>query len=170
MAATSETFTASAFQPMSHGALKRRLKCTPSIDASVVRISSAPRSGSATAASSPMPTVSQAGAAATRARIAAMMARSPASATVWLPGELNGARLTNDGYLDLSRILELVLDPPRDVLRQPDRFLVRDPVAFDDDPDFAAGLERERLRDSVERIGDVLELFEPLHVRLEDVA
>src|SRR5207237_6950579 len=170
IAATSETLTARAFHPMSHGARKRRLKCTPSIDASVVRISRAPRSGWTTAASSPMPTASHAGAAGRRRRIAAMMARSPASATVWLPGELNGPRLTNDGHLDLSRVLELVLDAPCDVFGQPDRLLVRHAVAFADNADLAAGLQGERLRDALERIGDVLELLETFHVGLEDVA
>ena len=43
-----------------------------------------------------------------------------------LPGVVDGARLADDGDLDLARVLELVLDAARDVLRQPDRFLVGD--------------------------------------------
>src|SRR5438445_7391435 len=171
IAATSLTLTASAFQPTSAGALNRQSKCTPSTSASVVRISSAPRSGAATAASSPGPACSQAGASGRRARIRAIRPRSPTAATVAaLTGVLNGAGLPDDGDLDLPRILQLVFDAPRDVLREPHRLLVRHAVAFDDDADLAAGLEGERLRHALERVRDVLQLFEPLHVRLEDVA
>ena len=43
-------------------------------------------------------------------------------------------------------------------------------LALDHDADFAAGLERERLRDALERVGDAFELLEALDVGLEDVA
>ena len=46
----------------------------------------------------------------------------------------------------------------------------RDLLALDQDADLAARLQRERLRDALERVGDPLELLEPLDVRLEDVA
>src|SRR5829696_3730093 len=134
----------------------------PSTSVSVVRISSAPRSGSATAASSPIPTASHAGFRGSRALIAAMSARSPRV--------FDGAGFTDDGDFDLARIFELVFDPLGDVFRQPDRGFVRDAIALDDDPDLAAGLEREGLGHAFEGIGDALELLEALDVRLEDVA
>src|SRR6476620_3815926 len=126
----------------------------PSTSASVVSTCSAPRSGAATAASSPMPTTSERSAAGTRLRIRSIRARSPASATrspVALPGELNGARLPDHRYLDLAWILQLVLDPACDVLRQPDGFLVGYAFAFNDDADFATGLECKGLGHSFER-------------------
>src|SRR3954467_4515423 len=139
IAAMSERLTASAFQPMSDGELKRRSKWTSSTSASVVRISSAPRGGSTTAASSPIGTVSQEGGAPRRARMAAIRPRSPRTATT-LPGVLDGPGFTDHGDFDLAGILELVLDPLGDVFRQPHRRLVGHAVAFDDDADLAAGL------------------------------
>src|SRR3954470_6633275 len=165
IAATSDRFTASAFQPMSAGELRRRSKWTDSTTASVVRISSAPRSGTATAASSPIPTVSHGGGAGTRARIASMTPRSESLSRVF-----DGPCFTDDGDLDLTGIFQLVLDALGDVLREPHGLFVADAVALDDDADLAAGLEGERLRDALERVGDAFELLEALHVRLEDVA
>src|SRR6185436_19328801 len=142
---------------MSTGEEKRRSKWTPSTSASVVSTCSAPRSGAATAASSPTPTRSADGAGGRRRRMRSISARSPVSETRGpspLPGKLNGAGLPDNSDLDLPGILELVLDPFGDVLRQPHGRLVRDPLAFDDDADLAAGLQGERLRDPLERIGD----------------
>src|SRR5574341_412304 len=56
MAAMSERFTASDFQPRSAGWAQRRRKCTSSIRRSVVARSRRPAPGSSTAQSSPMPT------------------------------------------------------------------------------------------------------------------
>src|SRR5919112_23445 len=123
-----------------------------------------------------MPTRSSRGAAGARRRIRSISARSPTSDTrAWfvtggLPGELNGPRLPDHCHLDLPGIFQLVLDPPGDILRQPDGFFVGNPVALDHDADFAAGLQRERLGHPFERIGDALEFLEPLDVRLENVA
>src|SRR4051812_4507628 len=110
---------------MSAGEENRRSKWTPSTSASVVRTCNAPRSTAATAASSPIPTTSEGGAGGTRLRIRSINARSPTSETrcscrLPLPGELNGPGLPDDGHLDLSRILELVFNTPRDVLGEPD--------------------------------------------------
>ena len=55
MAARSDRFTASAFQPISSG-VKRRVKWTPSTTASTVATSSSSAGSRSTAASSPMPT------------------------------------------------------------------------------------------------------------------
>src|SRR3954451_24894852 len=171
IAAMSERLTASAFHPMSPGELSRRSKCTDSTRESVVRISSAPRSGFAPAASSPIPTASHAGAV-TRARMDAMRSRSPVPSRVdgWLTRVFDSPCFTDDGDLDLARVLELVFDPLSDVLREPDGLLVADAIAFDDNADLAARLQRERLRHALERIGDALELFEAFDVGLEDVA
>src|SRR4029079_16118307 len=133
MDATSLTLTASALYPMSAGVEKRRSKCTPSTSASVVSTCSAPRSGAATAASSPIPTSSAGSGGGTRCRILSISARSPASETrgpATLPGKLNGPLLPYHRDLDLPGVLELVLDSPGDVLRQPHRFLVGNPLAF----------------------------------------
>src|SRR5439155_1464418 len=83
---------------------------------------------------------------------------------------INRAGFANDRHFDLAGIFELVLDSPGDVLREPDGFFVRDLLAFDHDADFTAGLQRERLRDAFERVGNAFELLEPLDVRLEDIA
>src|SRR6266542_4464611 len=85
-------------------------------------------------------------------------------------GIVDGARLANHRDLDLARIFELVFDTARDILRQPDGFLVGDLFALDHDADLAAGLQRDRLRHAAERIGNAFQLLESLDVRLEDVA
>src|SRR5207237_7068206 len=73
---------------------------------------------------------------------------------------INRAGFANDRHFDLAGVFELVLDSPGDVLREPDGFFVRDLLAFDHDPDFTAGLQRERFRDAFERVGNPLELLE----------
>src|SRR5206468_5086748 len=87
-----------------------------------------------------------------------------------LLGIVDGPRFPDDRDLDLTGVLELVFDSSRDVLGKPDSLFVGNFLAFDHDADFAAGLQCEGLRHALERVGDPLELFEPLHVRLEDVA
>src|SRR5213594_3602485 len=87
-----------------------------------------------------------------------------------LPRVLDGSRLPDHGDLDLPGILELGLDLPRDVSREPESFVVGDPVGLDDDAQLPARLDRERLLDALEAVGDVLELLEPLDVRLQDLA
>ena len=51
-------------------------------------------------------------------------------------------RLADHGHLDLARVLELVLDLARDLVREEDRLVVVDLGRLDDHPDLAAGLER----------------------------
>src|SRR3989338_4487905 len=117
-----------------------------------------------------MPRATQAGAGGTRARSRARSACSPRPATdrgacgaiPALPGIIDRAGLPDDGHLDLAGVLELVLDAPGDVLRQPDGFLVADALALDHDANLASGLEREGLGDPFERVGDALELLEAL--------
>src|SRR3954468_7935054 len=138
---------------MSMAEENRRSKCTPSTSASVVKTWRDPRSGAATAASSPIPTTRAGGAGGTRLRIRSISARSPTSETRCcgsLPGELNGPGLPDDCDLDLPRILELVLDPAGDVLRQPHRFFVRDALALDQDTNLPPGLKGKGLRHAFE--------------------
>src|SRR5262245_10693894 len=82
----------------------------------------------------------------------------------------DGAGFAEDGDFDLAGILQFVLDAARDVFREPDGFLVGDAFALDQDANLAARLQREGFGDALERVGDAFELFEALHVRLEDVA
>src|SRR5437763_15277654 len=73
---------------------------------------------------------------------------------------VDGPCFADDRDLDLARIFELVLDAARDVLREPDRFLVGNLLALDHDPDLAPRLQRERFGHALERIGDAFELLE----------
>src|SRR5258707_10678071 len=83
---------------------------------------------------------------------------------------LDGAGLANHRDANLAGIRELGLDLLRDVLRQPERLLVGELVAVDDDAHLAAGLDGEGLLHALERRGDLFELLEPLDIGLEDLA
>src|SRR5205814_8845012 len=85
-------------------------------------------------------------------------------------GIVAGARLATHRDLDLAGVLELVLDAAGDVLRQPHRLLVGDFFALDHDPDLAPRLQRKRLRDALERIGNAFKAFEALDVRFQNIA
>src|ERR1044071_2203181 len=78
--------------------------------------------------------------------------------------------LANHRHFDLTRILQLRLDLPRDVFRQPDRLLVGDLLGVDDDAKLAPRLNREALRHAVHRVRDRLEALETVHVILENLA
>src|SRR5687768_5925030 len=126
---------------MASGGVNRRSKWTPSTSASTLSTSRRLRFGSTTAASSPMPTVSQAGGGWSRARIRAMSSaseRSEMSMERRLLGVVDGPGLANHRDLDLAGILELVLDAAGDVLGEPDGFLVGDLFTLDHDADLAA--------------------------------
>src|SRR5687767_4410362 len=145
----------------------------PSTSASVVSTSSAPRSATATAASSPIGTGRMAGEAGKRCRISCTSPRSPSEAREAvraLTGVLNGTRLADHGHFDLAGVLQLALDAPGDVFRQPDRLFVRDALALDEYADFAAGLQGKSLGDALERVGDAFEFFQAFDVGLENVA
>src|SRR6185295_9562228 len=94
----------------------------------------------------------------------------------WISTALGSSRvfdragLADDRDLDLARVGQLGLDLARDVLGEPERLVVRELAAVDDDAHLAAGLDRERLLHPLEGGGDLLELLEPLHVGLEDLA
>src|SRR5688500_9356085 len=78
--------------------------------------------------------------------------------------------LADHRHLDLARLGEVLLDLLGDVAREPDRLLVGDLLAVDDDPNLAAGLDGEALLHALEARGDLLELLEALDVGLEDLA
>src|SRR5215813_1153954 len=86
------------------------------------------------------------------------------------PRVLNRTGLANDGDLDLTGILQLGLDLLGHVAREPERLVVVDPVGLDHDAQLPPRLDREGLLDSLEAVGDVLELLEPLDVGFEDLA
>ena len=82
IAARSLRLTASTLPPTASSGVNARSKCTPSTIVSVVMTDSEPRSGSTTAASSPIPRSTDRGGRGTRVWIRAMSACSPRSATV----------------------------------------------------------------------------------------
>src|ERR1700678_3374367 len=77
---------------------------------------------------------------------------------------LGVAGLADDGDLYRRGILELGLDPPPQLLGDLPGPVVRDLLRGDDDPDFAPGLDRERLLDPVQRHRELLQALEPLDV------
>src|ERR1017187_1547916 len=79
---------------------------------------------------------------------------------------LGKPRLADHGDLYRARILQLALDPAPELLRNLPRLVVRDPRGGDDDPDLAAGLDREGLLDALDGQREVLQPLEPLDVAL----
>src|SRR5688572_23023905 len=73
--------------------------------------------------------------------------------------KVHRARLPDQDDLDLPRVLELGLDPPRDLLRERRHPHVVDVFGGDDDPDLAPGLDREHLVDPLVAGRDTLESF-----------
>src|SRR4051794_31859883 len=135
----------------------------PSTRASTVNTSARLRSGSATAASSPMPTSSHSGAGGRHCRMRAIRSRSERPATVATSDTaalLRVVRRTgfaDDGHFDLTRVLELVLEAARVFFGQPPRLFIGDLFALDHDPDLAPRLQREGLRDALEGIGNTFQ-------------
>src|SRR5262249_41960485 len=78
-----------------------------------------------------------------------------------------GAGLARGGGLDLAGVLDLLLDLLDDVAGEPDRLEIVDLLGVDDDAHLAAGLDRERLLDAGEGVGDLLERLEPADVVLD---
>src|SRR5712691_2813359 len=148
---------------MARGGVNARSKWTPSTSASTLSTSTRFRSGSTTAASSPMPTRSQSGAGGSCCWMRAIRAASVRSPTAelevggWRSGFwasptsspkpltsfriVRGARFADHRHLDLAGIFQLVLDAPRDVLREPDGFLIGNLLALDHDADLATRLD-----------------------------
>src|SRR3954454_2688706 len=80
---------------------------------------------------------------------------------------VHGARLADDGDLDLARILELLLYLAGDLARQDHHPVIVDGVGRDHHTDLAAGLHRVDLVDPGVAFGDVLELAQALDVGLQ---
>src|SRR5438067_7971902 len=79
-------------------------------------------------------------------------------------------RLANHHDLDLSRILQLGLDTPRDLLAQGGHAHVVHLLRRHDDAHLAPRLNREHAVHAAVARRDALEPLEPLHVRLERLA
>src|SRR4029077_8099057 len=78
--------------------------------------------------------------------------------------EFDDAGLADHRHLDLARIAELAFDSLCDIAGENLGPAVVDGVRLDDDGDLPTRLDRERLLDAFERIGDAFQLFEPLDV------
>jgi hypothetical protein len=87
-----------------------------------------------------------------------------------LSGIFHSPHFADDRDLDLTRIIELVLDLLGDVLGHQGSALVGDLLAFDDDSDLPARLKGEGLGDALKGMGDLLELLQPLNVGLQKLA
>src|SRR5438552_11733185 len=78
-----------------------------------------------------------------------------------------GAGLTNYRDPDLAGVAQLTLDALGDVAGHELRGRVVDLVWTDQDPDLPAGLDRIRLLDALEGVGDLLQLLQALDVGVE---
>src|SRR6266542_388039 len=92
------------------------------------------------------------------------------TSSVALPRIFDGPRLPDHGDLDLAGILQLRLDLLGHVAREPECLVVAQATGLDDDAQLAAGLNGKGLLNSLETVGDVLELLQPLDVGLQDLA
>src|SRR5450756_1291004 len=82
-------------------------------------------------------------------------------------GVFDGPGLAHHGDADLAGETELAFDALRDVPRHELSSGVVDLLRLDQDPNLAAGLDGVGLLDTLERIGDLLQLFEPLDVSVQ---
>src|SRR5215203_2546835 len=76
-------------------------------------------------------------------------------------------RLPDDRHLDLTGVLELLLDLARDLVAEQYCAVVVERARHDHDADLAAGLHRVDLVDAVVAGGDLLEVAQALDVLLE---
>src|SRR3954447_7725823 len=79
-------------------------------------------------------------------------------------------RLPDDGHLDLTRVLELLLDLAGDLVREEHRPVVVERARHDHDADLAARLHRVDLVHAVVAGGDLLQVAQALDVLLERLA
>jgi hypothetical protein len=82
-----------------------------------------------------------------------------------LPREIYRPGFADEHDLDLPRVLELLLEAPRDLLGDLGHLFVGDLVRLDHDPHLAPCLNREAPLHPGEVEGDLLELLEPLSAR-----
>src|SRR5690349_2726133 len=80
------------------------------------------------------------------------------------------ARLPDDGDLDLARVLELLLDLARDLVREQHGAVVVERARHDHHADLAPGLHRVDLVDALVAGGDALEVAQALDVLLQRLA
>src|SRR3954464_11665055 len=80
------------------------------------------------------------------------------------------SRLPDHGHLDLARVLELLLDLARDLVREQDGAVVVEGAGHHHHADLAAGLHRVDLVDAVVARRDLLEIAQALDVLLERLA
>src|SRR3954462_15883001 len=83
---------------------------------------------------------------------------------------VRGSRLPDHGDLDLARVLELLLDLARDLVREQDGAVVVEGARLHHHADLAARLHGVDLVDAVVARGDVLEVVQSLDVLLERLA
>src|SRR4051794_34516429 len=100
-------------------------------------------------------------------RIQSPASSSQAARSVTSLREVDRPALPDHRHLDLTRVLELLLDVARDPVREQRRGVVVDLLGLHDHADLAAGLHRVHLVDAVVALGDLLELTQPLRVVLE---
>src|SRR5512139_3278252 len=74
--------------------------------------------------------------------------------------KVNGPGFSDDRYLDLPRVLELRLDPLRDVLRHPEALVVVHLLRVDDDAQLSPGLDGVGLLDPLHAVRHLLELLD----------
>src|SRR5690554_251011 len=86
------------------------------------------------------------------------------------PCEIHCPRLPDHDHLDLPGVLQLLLETTSDLLAHVDHPLVVDALRVDHHPDLAARLDREAALDALETLRDLLQLLQPLDVRLEHLA
>src|SRR5712692_7713774 len=98
------------------------------------------------------------------------MACPTAVPSMSLAGKIHRARLADDDDLDLPRVLEVAFDLAGDLLGELARLAVVDRGGCDDDPHLPPRLDGEHLLHAGELPRQLLELREPLDVRLERLA
>src|SRR5712692_11995399 len=85
-------------------------------------------------------------------------------------GVLHSASLPDHRYLDLTRVLQRVLDLLRDVAGEARGLEVIELVGLDHDADLATRLDSEGFLDAGEAVRDALELLQTLDVVRDDLA
>lgn len=87
-----------------------------------------------------------------------------------LTGSFDGSRFADDAYFDAPGIGQFLFDAARDIAADNRRFFVVDDIGFDENADFAPGLDGITFFDALERQADFFDIFEPFDVGFEDFA
>src|ERR671930_662297 len=94
----------------------------------------------------------------------------PVTAVGDIAGDVDRPALADDRHLHLAGVLEVILDLPRDLVREQNGAVVVDLARVNDPPDLAARLERIDLVDAGLLRGELLQGFQALDVVLEALA